>query len=695
MSVFNKSINVVKQAGRRRGASIAILNDDHPEIEAFIESKTTEGKFKNFNISILVSDAFMHAVHDNKDWDLKFKGTVYKTVKARDLFDKMVRATYKYGEPGYIFRDTINRNNPNIHLGEIISTNPCGEIPIFTNEKTGGGESCNLGSIDVSKFVKGNTLDWDRLEPVIEYATIFLNEVLHKNAYPFPEIEEMTLATAKLGLNPMGLADAMILTNRAYDSPEGIAFGEEIQKFINDISIRKSIELVSRYGVYPAWEGSTWQKKGIRIANSVTTCSAPTGTVSIIGECSAGIEPKFSFVHQRRNCIGKEYFVVNDLFADAVTEVIEEKFPKSEWDARFEEVKDYCYTHGSIQGVEWLPDSFKRIFKTNIDISPEYHVDMQAALQRHTGNSISKTCILPYESGIGDMIDTIQRAWKSGCKGITLYRQGSRDEEVITLKREEKTAGITDSDSLNKGQFVGTYGDTPSNTDHEDVCTCEECDEYDEEFDAVVDALSTVPTPMHTNRVNGHRKFRDTTTGEMRYLAKRPDELPGMTVKRKSGCNKMMITVNDNDGAPYELLISSKKGGCKALQDAVALLISLSLRWHVPPLDICRAIEDIECKVAMNPKTRAQGISCPNIIANYLKSCLPDEPDEEDLAVERDARKKSKGGKKKSQGNNAPVQKEPPRQPTRPRCPGCGEFLDFGEGCNKGTCASCGWSGCN
>ena len=626
MSVFNESIDVVKQAGRRRGASIAILNDDHPEIEDFIKSKVVEGKFKNFNISVLVSDAFLKAVEEDTSWDLKFGGKVYRTLPARELFGLMVSSTYKLGEPGYLFRDTINASNPNIHLGEIITTNPCGEIPILTDPKTGGGESCNLGSIDISKCLKDGQIDWDQLEYITRKAAVFLNEVLHKNVYPFQEIESMTLATAKLGCGQMGPADAFIRLGIAYDSPEARLLAYNIQKFIDDTMIDESQKLVARYGVYPAWEGSTWEKKGIKIANSVLTCNAPTGTISLIAECSSGIEPNFSFVHQRKNCIGKEYFIVAPIFEEYAKKEIAERFnDQNEQEKRWNELVQYCYENGSIQGVDWLSSNFKRLFKTNLDIDVRDHIDMQAVLQEHTGNSISKTCIMKKSAKQEEMEDAVLYAWKKKVKGLTLYRQGSRDDEVINLKRED--------------------------------------------------------TPIPTKRkVNGHKQFEDPVTGELRYLPKRPDRLPGVTEKHQSGCNKVMLTLNEFDNVPYELLINSKKGGCKAMQDATALLISLCLRWNIPAIDVCRAIKDVECNVAMrNPNS--DGKSCPNIIAKFLESCLPDDEDMDEIEKVL----KSKKNKKSSQ-----KQKE-----SRPKCPSCGENLDFGEGCGKGTCGSCGWSGCS
>jgi ribonucleotide reductase alpha subunit len=761
MSVFNESIDVVKQAGRRRGASIAILNDDHPEIEDFIRSKVVEGKFKNFNISVLVSDAFLKAVEEDKSWDLKFGGKVYKTLPARELFGLMVSSTYKLGEPGYLFRDTINASNPNIHLGEIVTTNPCvtghtllitkdgnkridelvdkeveiwngyewslvtpkvtgenrpimrirfstnnrehylnctlyhtfhttdgkkeakdlvigdtlipyrlpdndevvilskvvniklyqgtvekvycltepknhtfiangilvgncGEIPILTDPKTGGGESCNLGSIDVSKCLKAGGFDLVEIEYVTRKAAVFLNEVLHKNVYPFPEIGSMTLASAKLGYGQMGLADAFIRLGIAYDSPEARLLAYNIQKFIDDTMIDESQKLVSRYGVYPAWKGSTWDKKGIKIANSVLTCNAPTGTISLIAECSSGIEPNFSFVHQRKNCIGKEYFIVTPIFEEYAKKEIAEKFADhGEQEKRWNELVQYCYENGSIQGVDWISPNFKRLFKTNLDIDVRDHIDMQAVLQEHTGNSISKTCIMKKSAKLEEMEDAVLYAWKKKVKGLTLYRQGSREDEVINLKKEE-----------------------------------------------------LIPSKR---KVNGHKQFEDPVTGELRYLPKRPDVIPGLTAKKQSGCNKLMITVNEFEAVPYEVLVGSKKGGCKAMQDAMALLASLCLRWNIPAIEVCNAIKDVECNVAMrNPN--AEGKSCPNIIAKFLESCLPD--DENTDEVEKVL---------KSKKNKHPSSKQ---KDARPKCPSCGEFLDFGEGCRKGSCA-CGWSGCN
>jgi ribonucleoside-diphosphate reductase alpha chain len=325
-----------------------------------------------------------------------------------------------------------------------ILTGNCGEIPIRVDQESGGGESCNLGSIDLSKFIVNDVIDFKSLEHSIRDGVGFLNKVIDKNKYPFPEIEKLTKDTRKTGLGWMGVADAFIKLNLPYDSQEAKGLAQGIEKFMNDTAVEESMKLAGVIGCYPKWEGSEWQKKGIPMANSTLTCNAPTGSISIFADCSPGIEPVFSFVYTRKNCVGKEFYVVHPLFDKRLREVCMDLEYGDEEKARdrYAVAIELCHKNGSIQNIDWLPPEFRAVFKTAMDISAKDHVDMQAAFQKNCGNSISKTINLRPEATIREVGEIILYAWKSECKGITLYRQGSRDIEVMTLSKEQKDVQI-------------------------------------------------------------------------------------------------------------------------------------------------------------------------------------------------------------------------------------------------------------
>lgn len=592
MRVFNESIDVIKAAGKRRGASIAILNCDHPEIEDFIKAKTVDGKLTNFNISVMLTDSFLHAVEQDKDWDLKFNDEIYKTVKAKELFKLMYESTWKYGDPGYLFYNTINKNNPNWHLGNIDACNPCGEVCILTDYKTGGGESCNLLSIDVSKFLtEKNELNKTKLERAIRSAIRFENNVIEKNIYPFPEIEKMTKATAKVGLGIMGFVDLLVMQKTPYDSPEATKLAEDLMKYINDIAISESVEIAKENGCYPAWEGSEWYNKGIKIANSTLTCQAPCGTISILADCSSGIEPILGLVHKRKNCVDKEFFIVHKLFEKELKKECEKN------NENYDKVIQHCYETGTIQDIPWLSKEFKEIFKASSDIHWKDHINIQAAFQKNCGNSISKTINASNDTKKEEIRDAILYSWKSGCKGMTLYRQGSKENEVITLAKK----------------------------------------------------------PIVIPKID------------------RPEVLFGTTYQEQSGCSKLYATINYKDNNPYEMFVfTGGSGGCQAQNEAIGRLTSLLLRNGTDYRKVVRQLKKVKCPVAIkNPKSA--GKSCSAIIGDLLSKSMGDDDAIKDKQVELP---------------------EEPVKWDKPKCPDCGEPLEFGEGCNKGSCPNCAWSGC-
>ena len=429
MKVFNAATDVIKQGGRRRGANMGILHVTHPDILEFIKCKDDPKELTNFNISVAVSDEFMEKVEKGEDYELinpRTKEQVGK-LNAKEVFDMITEHAWRTGEPGIIFLDEINRHNPTPHVGMIESTNPCGEQPLLPYE------SCNLGSINLSKFVKGNDIDWDALKDVVWKAVHFLDNVIDRNKYPIPQIKKMTLANRKIGLGVMGFADLLIQLRIPYDSEEALEMAEKIMKFIQDEARMASVELGKQRGSFPNFKGSIWDGKYPAMRNATVTTIAPTGTISIIAGCSSGIEPLFA-ISFMRNVLdkGDKLYEVNPYF---------EKIAKELGFYSDELMKKIAENNGSVKGIEEVPVEWQRIFVTALDIDPEWHVRMQASFQKYTDNATSKTINLREEASIEDVRKAYMLAYKLKCKGITVYRYGSRPEQVLVVKEEEKEKG--------------------------------------------------------------------------------------------------------------------------------------------------------------------------------------------------------------------------------------------------------------
>ena len=446
MRIFDVVTEVIKQGGKRRGANMGVLHISHPDIEEFIQAKADLVSFQNFNISVAVDDAFMKAVENDDDYALvnpRTKETV-RRVKARSLFDIIVFNAWRTGDPGLLFIDHINKHNPTPHLGKIEATNPCGEQPLLPHE------SCNLGSINLSLMVKKTPdgryeVDWRKLREVVHIATHFLDNVIDANNYPVPAIEEATLRTRKIGLGVMGWAELLFKLRIPYDSEEALRLARRIMEFINYHSKLASIELAKRRGPFPAFKGSVYEKgrmpfeaddeekqysldwnrireevRRYGIRNATTTTIAPTGTISIIAGTSSGIEPVFALSFVRRVLGGARLFETNAVFEEIAKE---EGFYS-------EELMRQIAKTGTLRGAE-VPEWARQVFKTALEIDVEWHVYMQAAFQEFTDNAVSKTINLPYEAAPEDVKRAFLLAYKLKCKGITVYRYGSKGEQVL------------------------------------------------------------------------------------------------------------------------------------------------------------------------------------------------------------------------------------------------------------------------
>ena len=415
---------LVTQGGKRDGANMAVMDVHHPDIMDFITCKTTEGQIHNFNISVGASDEFMQSVDRGEDYELRDPrtGQVVGKANAADVFTRIIEGAWLNGEPGTIFLDEVNRDNPTLHVGRMTATNPCGEQPLLPYE------SCNLGSINLAKFVVDNDrqpmVDWDGLREAVRIATRFLDNVIDANGYSVPEIERMTKLTRKIGLGVMGFADMLVMLGIPYNSQEGLNLGRSLMKFVREESDNTSEELAKERGVFPAYEGSAYQKQGRPMRNACRLTVAPTGTISMIAGCSSGIEPLFSLCYHKHNILEGQSL----LYVDANFEQVARQD-----DFYSEDLMEFLANGGSIQDREDdVPEWVREVFVTAADISPQDHVRMQAAFQESVDAAISKTINFPNSATRDDVRTAYLLAWKLGCKGITVYRAGSREAEVLT-----------------------------------------------------------------------------------------------------------------------------------------------------------------------------------------------------------------------------------------------------------------------
>ncbi|MBM3958846.1 MAG: vitamin B12-dependent ribonucleotide reductase [SAR202 cluster bacterium] len=640
---------LVTQGGKRDGANMAVMDVHHPDILEFIDCKQVEGQIHNFNISVGVTDEFMKAVEDGTDYALRFrsnpadpksKPVEVGRIDARQVFNKIVEGAWRNGEPGMIFLDEVNRNSPVLHVGRIEATNPCGEQPLLPNE------SCNLGSINMARFLvdtkDGKELDWQKLGETVRLSVRFLDNVIDANGYAVPEIEKMTKFTRKIGLGVMGFADMLVEMGIPYDSDEGVEMGRRVMKFIQEESDRASNDLAAVRGPFPAFEGSRYQKEGHKpIRNACRLTVAPTGTISMIAGCSSGIEPIFSLVFRKHNILeGQTLFYIDRNFE----RIARERGFYSE------ELMAFLADGGSLQARDDVPEDVRRLFHVASDISPRYHVLMQAAFQASTDAGISKTINFPNSATIKDVEESYLLAWRTGCKGITVYRAGSREKEVLTAGTTEKK----------KPEAATVAAEEPA-------------------------------------KVEGHK-----------YLTPkdRPSEVHGVTRRIRTGHGNVFVTVNINGGGrPFEVFATlGKAGGCDAAQhEAIGRLVSLALRSGLDPDEVVKQLRGITCCPTWDDGVLVR--SGPDAIALALQRQLEASRESEAKAIE--PRRESaqlgmfKGERRVLDVSGARPVAEFVKSPTvnimaqlnQRTCPDCGApSLAFEEGCMK--CYTCGYSKC-
>lgn len=545
MKVFNAATEAVKQGGTRRGANMGMLRVDHPDILKFIDCKENNDEINNFNISVAITDKFMEAVKNGTEYELinPHSGEVSGTLDARTVFDKIVDAAWRNGEPGVVFIDEMNRYNPTPALGEIESTNPCGEQPLLPYE------ACNLGSINLGLCVAEDdgipTIDYDRLSRIVRTAVHFLDNVIDVNRYPLPRIDENTRKTRKIGLGIMGFADMLLKLGVPYNSVEAEKAAEEVMSLIQSEGRAASAELAAERGVFPAWKESVFGIENLPVRNATITTIAPTGTISIIADASGGCEPMFAYAFTKNVMDGDKLLVCNDFLVEKLKEA----------GVYSEALMHRIAEEGTLAHILEIPAEIRRVFVCAHDISPEWHIRIQAAFQKYTDNAVSKTINFPNSATREEVKEAYMLAYKLGCKGTTVYRDGSRDSQVLTTgtAKEEKPLEIPPS----------LFG-------------------------------NIIPRP-------------------------RPGMTWGATEKMKIGCGSLFITVNRDENGICEVFTSTGKGGgCPSQSEATARLVSIALRSGISQKEILAQLKGIRCPSTVRQQGM-KCTSCPDAIARTIE----------------------------------------------------------------------------
>ncbi|SFE09689.1 ribonucleoside-diphosphate reductase class II [Thermoanaerobacter thermohydrosulfuricus] len=625
MKVFNAATEAVKQGGTRRGANMGILRVDHHDILEFIQCKKDNNEITNFNISVAITEEFMKAVEEDREYDLidPHTGKVVNRLRAREVFDLIVEMAWRNGEPGIVFLDRINEKNPTPEVGEIESTNPCGEQPLLPYE------SCNLGSINLEnmlKKVEGRyVIDYDKLRETVYDAVHFLDNVIDANKYPLPQIEEMTKGTRKIGLGVMGFANMLLRLGISYDSEEAVELGEELMEFIDETSKEASIKLAEQRGTFGFYDKSIYKKMGIKIRNATTTTIAPTGTISIIAGTSSGIEPVFAIAMTRNVMDNTELVEVNPVFKEVA---IERGFYS-------EELMREIARRGSLKDIKGIPEDVKRVFVIAHDIDPEWHVKMQAAFQKHVDNAVSKTVNFRNEATVEDVRRTYLLAYELGCKGVTIYRDGSRESQVLNLGIKEKKEETKPKEEQTKNEPLR-------------------------------------PRP-------------------------RPPVTRGITEKVRIGCGNLYITVNYDDQGICEVFTNlGRAGGCPSQSEATSRLISIALRSGIDAKTIVEQLKGIRChstlrQMATNKEIKV--LSCPDAIGKVIEKVMKIRVEEEQQFAPIDVPiyENNHNGDEDDPKEEVALS-EADLLDEEKFCPECGSPIEHEGGCV--VCKNCGYSKC-
>lgn len=597
MKVFNAATEAVKQGGTRRGANMGVLRVDHPDIREFIMCKNDNNEITNFNISVALTEEFMKSVKSGKKYKLinPRNGKIVREEDAREIFDLIIYQAWKNGDPGIIFIDRINNDNPTPNQGEIESTNPCGEQPLLPYE------ACNLGSINLDKMLTPDKkIDYEKLSSIIKKAIHFLDNVIDVSKYPLAKIEEMVKKNRKIGLGIMGWADLLVCMGIPYNSDEAIKLAEDLMKFIHDEAEKASIEIAAARGTFPDYENSIYKKQNKKLRNATLTTIAPTGTISMIAGCSSGIEPLFAVAYIKTVMDNDKLPEVNKHFLEA----IKEKGLYS--DKLLMKISEKGY----LTDIEEIPEDIKKIFVTAHEIEPIWHIKMQAAFQKYTDNAVSKTVNFRNSATVDDVRQVYELAYETGCKGVTIYRDGSRDFQVLSVSIKDDNTQI-----------------------------------YNEELS---DKKAKIEPRV------------------------RPQITFGQTIKMKTGCGNLYVTINEDKNGLCEVFTTmGKSGGCAAAQsEAISRLISVALRAGVNPKIIIKHLRGIRCPA---PAWQEGGIvlSCPDAIGIALEQYLHNKNgDNKKFDFKKNLEQKTIGE----------------------TCPECGATLEHEGGCN--ICRICGYSKC-
>ncbi len=661
MKIINATTEEVKQGGMRRGANMGTLRVDHPDILDFILCKKNDKMMTNFNLSVAVSDAFMDAVEKGDDFELVDPhNNKVILMDAREVFDIICKNAWESGEPGMIFIDTVNFTNPVPHLGAIKSSNPCGEfyfIPFGV---------CNLGSINLVNMLKSTedgayAIDFDRLKKVTEIAVTFLDKVIDVNHFPLAEIHDMAHKTRPIGLGVMGLADMLLYMKLPYDSDAGREMIGKVMKFIDDVGWATSNKLGRELGTFPEFRQESLPSQKTPRNCQITTI-APTGTLATFAGVSFGIEPNFNFVYKRK-IIDSKYIQVHPLF---------EKVAKEEG-FYSEELMEILRTTPSLKMRELaeVPEHVKEYFITAFDVSPEDHVKMQATVQKYVDNAVSKTINLQHDATSKQIGELYMMAWKLGCKGLTVYRDGSRDDQVIVAAKESDGGAI---------KLLEICGDTDAEeADIEEDIAPTQIDILDPRtFAFAMDALSPEEKSELLQRVN---LFGSAYNKKIDLYPK--ETVNGKRIKFTTGCGELYCKsfynpVGDADDAIlWELFMTTVGGGCKAHSAAIAITVSLALQGRANIKSLIHHWSKIQCDACRGRDT--DGKSCPSIVANYIRSLTKD-PATSTI--------------KKAIETPGTAQEVIKMQTSlKGVCPECGEEIRRIDGCR--SCSSCGWTRCD